>query len=359
MIPNPFLKEGVLSTNASINKLIIAKMPGCTVAQPLAGKSAQEIFSTDLLIQEIKNNAKQLQIDISALEEKYLPLYLENCLESADSNVRAAAHSIMKLFGERLAVILLCLKEGSPENRSARSDWTTEEWDYWHSLQHIILVGGLASPPLGEQLKYYVERVFLSSGKSPYTIILGKDSTYAGLRGCTTYLEDIPPTQVNLIFDYGQSFIKRSYAIMDGKKVRDIVILGKTLSRHVEWDIQDADFEKKEALELNRYFLETITRTVHEVEDRGLEIHPHIILSIANYVKNGIIANRGGYGKLRLIAPDYAQYLSKQLKECLGKDYYFTMLHDGTAMAAGYADYDNSVCISLGTAFGVGFPASN
>ena len=130
MIPNPFLKEGVLSTNASINKLIIAKMPGCTVAQPLAGKSAQEIFSTDLLIQEIKNNAKQLQIDISALEEKYLPLYLENCLESADSNVRAAAHSIMKLFGERLAVILLCLKEGSPENRSARSDWTTEEWDY-------------------------------------------------------------------------------------------------------------------------------------------------------------------------------------------------------------------------------------
>lgn len=359
MIPNPFLKEGVLSTNASINKLIIAKMPECTVTQPLAGKSAQEIFSTDLLIQEIKNNAKQLQIDISALEEKYLPLYLENCLESADSNVRAAAHSIMKLFGERLAVILLCLKEGLPENRSARSDWATEEWDYWHSLQHIILVGGLASPPLGEQLKYYVERVFLSSGKSPYTIILGKDSTYAGLRGCTTYLEDIPPAQVNLIFDYGQSFIKRSYAIMDGKKVRDIVILGKTLSRHVEWDIQDADFEKKEALELNRYFLETITRTVHEVENRGLEIHPHIILSIANYVKNGIIANRGGYGKLRLIAPDYAQYLSKQLKECLGKDYYFTMLHDGTAMAAGYADYDNSVCISLGTAFGVGFPASN
>ena len=64
MIPNPFLKEGVLSTNASINKLIIAKMPECTVTQPLAGKSAQEIFSTDLLIQEIKNNAKQLQIDI-------------------------------------------------------------------------------------------------------------------------------------------------------------------------------------------------------------------------------------------------------------------------------------------------------
>lgn len=331
-------------------------MPACTVTQPLSGKSAQEIFSTDLLIQEIKNNAEQLQIDISALEEKSLPLYLESCLESQDSNVRAASHSIMKLFGERLAVILLCLKEGSPENRNARPDWTADEWDYWHSLEHIILVGGLASPPLGEHLKYYVERVFSTSGKKPYTIILGKDSTYAGLRGCTTYLEDIPPSQVNLIFDYGQSFIKRSYAVMDGKKVRDIVILGKTLSQHVEWDIQDTALEEREALELNRYFLETITRTVHEVEERGLEIHPHIILSIANYVKDGVIANRGGYGKLRLIAPNYAEHLSRQLRENLGRNYYFTMLHDGTAMAAGYADYDNSVCISLGTAFGVGFP---
>ncbi|NBI91625.1 hypothetical protein D3Z45_13870 [Lachnospiraceae bacterium] len=356
MIPNPFLKEGVLSTNASINKLVIAKMPECTVTQPLAGRSAQEIFSTDLLIQEIKNSALQLQIDISALEEKSLPLYLESCLESEDANVRAASHSIMKLFGERLAVILLCLKEGSPENRNARSDWGTEEWDYWNSLHHIILVGGLASPPLGEQLKYYVEQVFWASGKHPYTIILGKDSTYAGLRGCTTYLKDIPPSQVNLIFDYGQSFIKRSYAIMEGEKVKDIIILGKTLSRHVEWDIQDTDLEEKEALALNRYFLETITRTVHEVENRGLEIHPHIILSIANYVKCGVIANRGGYGKLRLIAPNYAEYLSQQLRESLGRSYYFTMLHDGTAMAAGYANYDNSVCISLGTAFGVGFP---
>ena len=29
----------MLSTNASINKLIIAEMPACTVTQPLAGKS--------------------------------------------------------------------------------------------------------------------------------------------------------------------------------------------------------------------------------------------------------------------------------------------------------------------------------
>lgn len=365
---NPFLAGGTLSTNASINKLIIAEMPICTVAQPLAGKSAQDIFSTDLFIQEIKNASDRLQIHVASLEEKSLPLYLENSLESDDPDVRAAAHDILKLFGERLAVILLCLKEGSPANRRARADWGDAEWNYWNSLKRIILVGGLASPPLGEQLKYYVEQVFAASGKNPYDIVLSRDSTYAGLRGCTTYLQndsgDDPETSpgqpplpwANLIFDYGQSFIKRSYAVMDGRNVQDIIILGKTLSRHVAWDVEDPVVEKAEAQALNRYFLDTITRTVEEVEARGLRIRPHIVLSIANYVKDGRIANRGGYGKLRLIAPNYAQYLSSFMKERFGRDYHFTLLHDGTAMAAGYADYEESVCISLGTAFGVGFP---
>lgn len=345
-------------------------MPVCTVTQPLTGKSAQDIFSTDLFIREIKGSADKLQIDVSSLEEKSLPLYLENSLESNVPSVRATAHDILKLFGERLAVILLCLKEGAAKNRKARPDWSDEEWDYWHSLKQIILVGGLASPPLGEHLKYYVERVFKTSGKSPYTIILGKDSTYAGLRGCTTYLKDTsidtsinnpgntPASQscVNLIFDYGQSFIKRSYAVMEGSEVIDIIILGKTLSRHVDWDIKDSSLEEQEALALNQYFLDTIERTVEEVEARGLSIHPHVILSIANYVKDGEIANRGGYGKLRLIAANYAEYLSSYFKDRFGKNFYFTLIHDGTAMAAGYADYKKSVCISLGTAFGVGFP---
>ena len=331
-------------------------MPICSVRQDIIGKSAQEIFSTDLLIQEIKDSADKLQIDITSLETKSLPIYLEGCLESDNPGIRDAAHNILRLFGERLAVILLCLKEGAEENRLARPDWTDAHWDYWRSLKQIILVGGLASPPLGEQLKYYVEQVFAASDKYPYTIILGKDSTYAGLRGCTTYLGDIPSSQVNLIFDYGQSFIKRSYVIMNKQQIKDIVILGKTLSRHVEWDIKDPVIEEQEAAALNHHFLETVKRTIHEVEARGLDIHPHIILSIANYVKGGVIANRGGYGKLRLIAPNYAEYLSERLKELYGRNFYFTLVHDGTAMAAGYSNYADSVCVSLGTAFGVGFP---
>ncbi|NLL77319.1 MAG: hypothetical protein GX235_08740 [Clostridiales bacterium] len=331
-------------------------MPDCSVTQELTGKSAQDIFSTDLFIKEIKKSADKLQIDISSLEEKSLPLYLETCLKSDQPAVSSEAHRIIKLFGERLAVILLCLKEGSPENRAARLDWSDVHWNYWNSLEHIILVGGLASPPLGEQLKQYMEHVFVLSGKKPYNIILGKDSTYAALRGCSTYLANNSAFQVNLIFDYGQSFIKRSYVTMENGQIKDIVILEKTLSRHVEWDIEDPNTEKSEAALLNNHFLETIAKTICEVEKRGLTIHPHIILSIANYVKDGVIANRGGYGKLRLIAPNYADYLSAYLREKYNKEYYFTLVHDGTAMAAGYSNHTMSVCLSLGTAFGVGFP---
>lgn len=331
-------------------------MPVCSVSQDLTGKSAQDIFSTGLFIQEIKNSAGKLGIDVSALQEKSLPLYLESCLDSEKTSVKATANDILRFFGERLAVILLCLKEGSEDNRIARPDWNGEHWDYWNHLEKIILVGGLASAPLGERLKYYVEEVFSASGKHPYEIILGENSTYAGLRGCTTFLGNVSGPQINLIFDYGQSFIKRSYVLMENQRVKDIIILDKTLSRHVEWDIKDPAVEEREAVELNRHFLDTVTHTLREVEQKGYTVHPHIILSIANYVRDGVIANRGGYGKLRLIAPNYADYLSERLKELTGREFHFTLVHDGTAMAAGYSDHTHSVCISLGTAFGVGFP---
>lgn len=318
--------------------------------------TAQDIFSTDLFIKEIKKAASKLKINIHSPEEKSLPLYLETCLESSDPGVCAAANEILKLFGERLAVILLCLKEGSYENQAARKDWTKEHWRYWSFLERIILVGGLSSPPLGERLKHYMEEVFALSFKTPYEIILGKDSTYAGLRGCAAYLQSSSKPQVNLIFDYGQSFIKRSYVIMEEGEIKDIVILEKTLSRHAAWDMEDPVLEKREALLLNEHFLEAIAQTIREVEGRGHTIHPHVIMSIANYVQNGVIVNRGGYGKLRLIAPNYGAYLSSAIKEKCSRDFHFTLVHDGTAMAAGYSDYSRAVCISLGTAFGVGFP---
>lgn len=363
-IINPFLSNHALETNASINKLRIVRMPDCTVTEDLTGKTAQEIFSTDRFIQEIKQSADLLKIRLDLLEERSLPMMLEQCLISGDRNVRETARRLLKLFGERLAVILLCLKEGDPVNQGVRSDWDSSHWKYWSALERVILVGGLSSPPLGEHLKFYVEQVFSASGKFPYQIILGQDATYAGIRGCAAFLPQITEDSkitdsaitASLIFDYGQSFIKRSYILLENGRLKDIVLLEKTLSQHVEWDLSDEHKELEEAALLNQHFLKTINETIDEVESMGFSINPNIILSIANYVKNGVIVNRGGYGKLRLIAPNYSLYLGETLKNDRKRDFYFTLIHDGTATAAGYRDYENAVCISLGTAFGIGFP---
>ena len=48
--------------------------------------------------------------------------------------------------------------------------------------------------------------------------------------------------------------------------------------------------------------------------------------------------------------------MKEVLYKKLGIEYKITMVHDGTAMAAAFSEYPKSVCISLGTAFGVGFP---
>lgn len=352
---NPFVKDGFLSENASINKVYIEKVPTDKVKQDLQGKTAADIFSTKLFIEEIKKNGRALKLDINSIEEKRLPQYLDECLESSDASVEETANAIVRLFGERLAVILLTLKKGEKENRLKRKDWSDSSWDYWRSLKNVILVGGLSNSKTGEKLKYYVEKVFREAKEEGYNIILTEDSSNAGIRGCCTYI-DGEDDKLYLILDCGQSFIKRSLVRLEGNKVKNIIKLEKVLSKHVEWNFEAAEKEKCEAAELHNYILNVITAAIESAEAGAENIGGHIVISIANYVKNGLLANRGGYGKLRLLSDNYEVYLSDALYKKINKSFRITLVHDGTAMAAAFSDYPDSVCISLGTAFGVGFP---
>ena len=67
---------------------------------------------------------------------------------------------------------------------------------------------------------------------------------------------------------------------------------------------------------------------------------------------------------LTIVGSNYPSKILSEFLFCLEDDLYkFTkkhfrikFIHDGTAMAAAFKEYENSVCISLGTHFGVGFP---
>lgn len=137
-----------------------------------------------------------------------MPQYLTECLKSYDFSVKKTANSIVKLFGERLAVILLTLKKGEKVNRISRKDWNDTHWEYWNSLKNVIK-------------------------------------------------------------------------------------LDKVLSKHIGWNFQDIKKEKSEAEALNSYILSVIIVTMRGVKGGASSIENNIVISIANYVRNGLFADRG------------------------------------------------------------------
>ncbi|WP_160686649.1 hypothetical protein [Clostridium sp. C2-6-12] len=352
---NPFLQEGFLTPNASINKLTIDIMPTDKVKQDLRGKAALDIFSTGLFIEEIKKNSQALNIELESIEEKMLPQYLNECLQDNNFQVKSKAEEIVKLFGERLAVILLTLKKGEKINRLKRKDWEDNHWDYWRNIRNIILVGGLSSSKIGENLKFYVEKVFKDSNEEGYKIILAEDSSNCGIKGCASYIQGEKEQQLYLIFDCGHTFIKRSLVRIQEKEVKEIIKLDKVLAKYIECEFENFEKEKIKAEELHEYLADLIINTIKYASDQPLNIGNHIVISVANYVKKGLFTDRGGYGKLRLIANNYEEYLSNVLYEKLGIRFKISLIHDGTAMAAAFSKYEKAVCISLGTSFGVGF----
>lgn len=139
-------------------------------------------------------------------------------------------------------------------------------------------------------------------------------------------------------------------------KIANIQSLEKIKSEYVEWEFENKEEEKEQALNLNRHIINILCDTINSMNCNIDVIGGHIVISIANYVKNGIFADRGGYGKLRLVTNNYEKFLSDELNKKFKKNFKITLVHDGTAMAAAFSNYKNSVCVSLGTAFGVGFP---
>lgn len=109
---NPFLINGSLIPNVSINKLYIAYIPPHIINENLEGKYAGDIFSTQLIINEIKEKALQLNLNLSNIQEKKLPQYLEKSLYSNDEHIRKCAESITKIFWRKARYNFINSKNG-------------------------------------------------------------------------------------------------------------------------------------------------------------------------------------------------------------------------------------------------------
>ena len=356
---NPFLsyseeaKTQYVTSVCSVNRGRIAVLPVKGIADDILGKTAHEIFSTELVVKEIKALAELRGVALTEYTDKNLPKFLDDATYSDDIMKKSIADAVIKKFGNRLGMILLALKLGQEENRRARTDWTDEHWEYWANLKTVILTGGLSGGLLGRRLKEQILYVFDMAGVKPYDIMLFDNGSHIGTMGCARLL----PCECKggAVLDFGQTNIKRTIVRKRRGEISEIITLDTKPSMYMELNTEDTPENRSEALKLHKYLLNVLADTCKQGMKLG-GMCDSVVISIANYTVGGeLVSDRGGYAKLCLLDKNYARLLSHELSSKLHREFDIRLVHDGTAIGLYFSDVPDSICLSLGTAFGVGF----
>lgn len=353
-LDNPFLENSRPTDNTSLNRLRVIDIPDITVDPEVKGKRGLKLMSADNLIESIKKESTYLDLDVGNIPDVELPVYLNKALASENLKVRLTAENIARRLGRNLAFILLTLKRGDEVNKNARSDWEDKHWDYWKQVENIIFVGGLCNSNLGQRLKYYIDKLFDEAETPKYKIKFAENPSLIPMLGAARHSPE--NCSKLLVFDFGQTLIKRGLASFEDNKLKDILQLASLESKHVEERIfKNKSEEKKEAKRLKNYIIKTISESYKEVESKYCKPCSTISVSIANDLIDGQFFG-GGYGKLGLLSNSLQQEITEAVSSQIDRKIEISFIHDGTAAADAYAETDNSVLLSFGTAIGVGFP---
>ena len=358
---NPFIKiskNGTkhISQQSSINRLIMKKVPIKGIDDSIEGQTFEEIFSLNTFLKVMNNNKKELNILCESITPQHTN-YLIELTKSDDKILSKKAEDIIKFFGYRLGLIFLSLKIGDKENREANKNFTDDMWDYFSLQKDILLVGGMVSGEIGEKLLKYVLEIFKMANITPYNFILFENASLVGVMGCVSEIKEKNCT--SLVLDMGHTNIKRLLVTKKNGEFSSLKELPTVKSKYVfKHNIENKDDIKK-AKELHNYILNTVVDAYKSGQVLA-QLSNTIIISIANYVVDGVLDNsRGGYAKLSKLGVNYAEVLEEELSGRLKREIKVKLIHDATAVAKYFSDYKNAVCITLGTAFGISFTDIN
>lgn len=333
---NPFKKDNQMLPIASINSVYVDDV------------LASDLFRPSILIDEILNHKKEFGIKATSDTTQILLRFNELLNDELDT-FNNKALSIAEDFGNRLAKVLVTLRKPSLKSISNRKNWKKIHWDYWKRIQNIYLVGGLTSPILTKIFYSRIMESFEEENINNLNITFIEGSQNLGTKGLATEVEN----GRYLLFDFGQTKIKRAYHVKSNGKTDIDNVLSVVDSKYLFYKNRSDDEIKKIALKLHNFIKNTIIQTMKEVNFKG----DSILISIANYVFNGAIySERGGYGKLSYLGDNYETILSESLSKHVNKKINIKLYHDTSAMALLFRGKPDSAVISLGTAFGVAFP---
>ena len=358
---NPFVaiseydNSEYVTFRCSLNRAVMAKAPIAGVDDEIEGKPFSEIFSTPLIVQEIRKLSRHYHIDFSDIPDSRLPMIINQALVSDDIRYNQLAERVIRKFGNRLGMIFLMLRMGEEENRLARPDWDDSCWDYWRGIDNLILTGGLASSMLGRRFKEQVHYVFDMKGVKPYNIKLFDNGAYLGVIGLAQRL--MADNTSALVFDLGHTNFKRALVRKAEGEIGGFSPFDSLPSRYMISRFDSEAEKRAAAVALNNYVIQTIVSTYKEAS-LVTEVSDHILISIANYCHSGRLNSiRGGFSKLCVLGSEnYAAVLEELLSGELRRDIKVTLVHDATATALYFSDVPNAICLTLGTAFGVSFP---
>ncbi|MGS0973311.1 MAG: hypothetical protein ACVCEJ_08825 [Candidatus Izemoplasmataceae bacterium] len=331
---NPFMKDGYMLPVASINSVYID--------DTLVG----DLFRLELIIDDCIKHKEALKIENTSSHKEIFE-GLQSALLNQDDQVRSVALHLAHKYGERLAQLIKTLKKPSKKSKENRINWTEEHWRYWKTVKKIIFVGGVSMPAL---TKIFLQDIkdTIKKEKIELEISFIEGSVNLGTEALGKKVDDGDA----LLFDFGQTNIKRRHHAKDGDDIELDMILPCVPSKYLFYKSQNDETLMKTARKLDQYIQDVIIKTI----DLTLFDGSKVLIALANYIYKGqIYPNRGGYAKLGLLFDQYEDYLSDALTKKVGRVIDVKLYHDTTAVSYFFEEEKKATIISIGTAFGVAF----
>ena len=347
----PPLDPQRLTPSVSLNRVRLVDLPGLAVDTNVKGKTGFDLVSAVALARLIRQHAGSLQLDPN-LNDDALRLALDSCFVSPDATVRAAADAIGRRIGRNLGYILLTLKRGDAVNRAARTEWDDSYWHHWGRIKRVWLGGGLVGGRLGPVARDSALTIIGEANVGDYTLQISPHAPILPLVGAAAYA---PPTcKTALVFDFGQTMIKRAWAVYEDGELTE---LHRLPSHPTGWtEIERASDDP--AQQATRFFGRMVSIIAATWHRAGMLPGSPILTSVAAYVQDGhpMLAQGGAYGQLRHITDHLQTELARRVGAHLGVGIDVLLIHDGTAAATTFAGTKNTAVITVGTAMGIGFP---
>ena len=344
-----------LTPSASLNRMQIVDLPGIDLEPDVRGKTAYELLSLPVLADQILCHAGTLGLAEETGHRAQLPRAFDRCFRAENPRVRDVAEAIAQRYGRRFGYLVTLLKRGDPVNRRARADVDDSYWEHWSRIQQIWLGGGLVSGNFGQRVRHHAQAVLLEAGVSDCTLHLADYPAVLPLIGAAR--SAAPGSHGTLVFDFGQSYIKRTYAVYEAGTLVGLRLLPPL---PLDWTTlqHDSLMPQDQARRLADHMCEALVGTWQTASTRHLAPAPLLVASIASYIRDNqpLMRQDGPYAQFCFLADNLGHLLTQEVSRGLEQPVEVSLIHDGTAAARRYAGAQRGAVIMLGTALGVGFP---